>query len=179
MMAPRSKSPPQPWSVPVAIDDIGHDGQHFDVAADGRTRAALARMAGIPEIVRLAASFDVTRHGVGGLRVVGRLSATVGQTCVVTLDPLLNQVEEDVNLIFAPGIAAVESAKTEVREGPETLVDGKVDLGVIATEFFMLGIDPYPRKPGATFQPPEPEEAPAGPFAALAALKDSLDPDGG
>ena len=34
-------------------------------------------------------------------------------------------------------------------EGPETLHGGVVDLGAVATEFLILGIDPYPRKPGA------------------------------
>jgi hypothetical protein len=35
----------------------------------------------------------------------------------------------------------------------------------------MLGIDPYPRKPDAVFDPPADVEEAAGPFAALAALK--------
>ena len=29
-----------------------------------------------------------------------------------------------------------------------------VDLGAVATEFLLLGIDPYPRKPGAVFEAP-------------------------
>ncbi len=33
--------------------------------------------------------------------------------------------------------------------------DGTVDLGAIATEFFLLGIDPYPRKEGAEFEAPK------------------------
>ncbi len=39
-------------------------------------------------------------------------------------------------------------------EPPEPLVGGTVDLGAIATEFLILGIDPYPRKPGAEFDAP-------------------------
>ena len=35
---------------------------------------------------------------------------------------------------------------------PEPLAEGYVDLGVIATEYFLLGIDPYPRKEGAVFE---------------------------
>ena len=54
---------------------------------------------------------------------------------------------------------------------PEPLVDGKVDLGALATEFLMLGIDPYPRKAGAEFAPPKVEDAGEHPFAALAALE--------
>ena len=36
----------------------------------------------------------------------------------------------------------------EADDSPEPLVGGAVDLGAVATEFLVLGIDPYPRKPG-------------------------------
>jgi hypothetical protein len=177
MTPSRSPKNPPPWSVPVARDDIAPTGQHFDLAADEGTRAALARMAAVSELPRLAASFDVTRHGGSGLRVTGRVWATVGQACVVTLEPLVNEIEEEVDLIFMPGAAGAEpaSAKSEVQEGPEPLIDERVDLGAIATEFFMLGLDPYPRKAGVAFESPQSEEADAGPFAALAALKSGTD----
>ena len=50
---------------------------------------------------RLEATFDVTRLSSNGLHVVGRVSATVGQVCVVTLDPIENEVEEMVDLMNA------------------------------------------------------------------------------
>jgi uncharacterized metal-binding protein YceD (DUF177 family) len=139
----------------------------------------VARTAGLRELPRLEASFDVTRHGAGGLHVAGKVSATVGQTCVVTLEPLVNEIDEAVDLIFLPGTGVAEQPKAEVRDGPESLVEGKVDLGAIATEFLVLGLDPYPRKSDAVFQPPADDEPAPGPFAALAALKDGLDRDGG
>ncbi|MND03201.1 hypothetical protein D3C83_229160 [compost metagenome] len=49
---------------------------------------------------------------------------------------------------------------------------GTVDLGALAAEFLVLGIDPYPRKPGASFEAPATADDPAAhPFATLAALK--------
>ena len=53
------------------------------------------------------------------------------------------------------------------------LSDGTADLGAIAAEFLLLGIDPYPRKPGAEFAQPAQEGAATTPFAALAKLKDA------
>jgi hypothetical protein len=54
----------------------------------------------------------------------------------------------------------------------EPLLDGTVDLGALATEFLILGVDPYPRKPGVAFEAPTPEaDAGTHPFAALAALQ--------
>ena len=62
----------------------------------------------------------------------------------------------------------------EDEEPPEPLQDGKVDLGALANEFLLLGIDPYPRKPGAEFAPPAAAEAGEHPFAGLEALKKRL-----
>jgi len=101
-MPEREKSAPLPWHVPVALDDVPEEGRHFDLAADADTRAAVARMAGLRDLPRLEASFDVTRHGRTGLHVAGRVSATAGQTCVVSLEPLANEVTEDIDLLFEP-----------------------------------------------------------------------------
>ena len=59
----------------------------------------------------------------------------------------------------------------EEAEPPEPLVGGTIDLGAVAVEFLMLGIDPYPRKEGAEFAAPSADLEGAHPFAALAALK--------
>ena len=171
------KSTPAPWRVPVAVDDIPEEGRHFALVADADTRASIARMAGLRDLPRLEADFEVTRQGADGLRIVGQVSATAGQTCVVSLEPLANNVEERVDLVFMPKSAAELTAaetKTGDREAetkwdePETLVGGIVDLGAVATEFLMLGLDPYPRKPGVVFEPPQDLKPDGGPFAALA-----------
>jgi len=64
------------------------------------------------------------------------------------------------------------ASETEITDGPEPMVDGVIDLGRLAIDVLLLAIDPYPRKPGAVF---EPEVATADPddhpFAALKALQ--------
>jgi len=171
------KSAPTPWRVPVAVEDIPETGEQFTLVADADTRAAVARIAGLRALPRLQANFAVTGQGAGGLHVVGRVSATVGQNCVVTLEPIDNEVEEEVDLVFMPQPAPEASAgEGEDEEGvrdvkwgdPEPLIGGQVDLGALATEFLILGLDPYPRKPGAVFEPAPEGERHGGPFAALA-----------
>jgi uncharacterized metal-binding protein YceD (DUF177 family) len=178
------KQAPAPWQAPVAIEDVAETGRHFDLVADNDVRAAVTRLVGLRDLPRLEANFDVTRQGADGLRVRGRVSATVGQNCVVTLEPLANEVEEDVDLLFAPPPPAErkagddEAAETDSERpqrswnGPEPLIGGVVDLGALATEFLILGLDPYPRKPGAVFELPQDVKPDPGPFAALAGLKD-------
>ena len=48
---------------------------------------------------------------------------------------------------------------------------GRIDFGALTAEFLALGLDPYPRKPGITFEPVVAGEE-AGPFAGLRKLRD-------
>ena len=174
------------WTVPVRIEDVPEEGTHFELSPDDKTRADIATLAGLRTLPRLVASFDVTRNG-SGLRVVGEIAATAGQTCVVSLEPVENEIREHIDLVFAPGMSALQSdaepedtdldAKDlDAKEPPEALVDGTVDLGAIAIEFLVLGIDPYPRKPGVVFEGASIGEASSHPFAGLAKLKEKRDP---
>jgi hypothetical protein len=174
----------RPWSVPVELADVSAEiGAHFALTADADTRAAIAKIAEIRELPRLDATFDVTRQGDDGLHVVGEVSATVGQNCVVTLEPLVSEIDEKVDLSFRPPRPGVKSETDEDDDsgkrsgrsrqnldGPEPLLDGAIDLGALAIEFLILGIDPYPRKPDAKFEPPEGLKPDPGPFSALAGL---------
>ena len=168
----------RPWSAAVRLDEIGETGRHMQLEANEATRAALAKPAGVDAVERAVATFDLSRRGRDGLRVSGAVRATVRQTCVVTLEPLVNEIEEAIDLEFVPAIHVTggnpetEVELTQAAEEREGLVDGTIDLGALATEFLILGIDPYPRKPGAAFEGPQAGSDNAGhPFAALAALK--------
>jgi uncharacterized metal-binding protein YceD (DUF177 family) len=160
-----------PWNVPVAVEDIPESGLHLEIDAPEAARAGLVAVAGLRNLPRLSAVFDLARRG-AGVRVTGQVSAHVGQTCVVTLEPVESDVEEPIDLVFAPSSA--DSVDASGEELPEPLIGGQLDLGAIATEFLLLGIDPYPRKAGAQFMPPKADDTGARPFAALEALKKRL-----
>jgi len=165
MMSPDNR----PWSVPVTVDEIPETGGHYELAADQPTREIVARAAGLRDLFKLEAVFDLTRHG-AGVAAKGEMRACVGQTCVVTLHPLENEVREAIDLVFTPS-SEIAAASKESGEPPEPLENGVIDLGVIATEFLLLGLDPYPRKPGAEFASATAEPKGDSPFAALAGLK--------
>src|SRR6185369_9221874 len=131
-----------PWSVPVSVDDIPDSGRHMEIEAPETTRAAVAELAGVRELPHLTATFDLTKMG-AGVHAVGHVSARVGQTCVVTLDPVENRVEEAIDLRFSPHVMppAVDAPKVaRTEEDLEPLVGGVIDLGAVATEFLLLGI---------------------------------------
>ena len=54
---------PPPWHVPVAVEDIAETGQHFDLVADAGVRAAVAKLAGLRDLPRFEANFDLTAAG--------------------------------------------------------------------------------------------------------------------
>jgi uncharacterized metal-binding protein YceD (DUF177 family) len=177
-----------PWRVPVLVAQIPDTGLHRDIEAGPATREAMAEVAGLREILSANASLDVTPKSGGRFHVTGQVRARVGQTCVVTLDPIENDIDEEVDLIFAPpeqipDLAdlvdeAVES-DVEIPDPPEPIVNGVIDLGRLATDALFLAIDPYPRRSDAVFEPPVIATDPADhPFAALKALRLDAKPPG-
>src|SRR5262249_9316465 len=135
---------------------------------------AVAALAGVRDVSRLEAAVDLVRHG-SGLRVSGHVSATVGQICVVTLEPIENVVNEPIDVIFAvppAGNLADDDVAFDADDPPEILSNDAADIGAVATELLLLGIDRYPRKPGASFAPSIEESTAASPFAVLLKLKD-------
>jgi Large ribosomal RNA subunit accumulation protein YceD len=170
-----------PWSVPVAVVHIPDTGLHRDIEAGRAVREAMAEVAGLREILSASASLDVTPKSGGRFHVTGRVRARIGQTCVVTLDPIENDIDEPIDLIFAPPeqipqladlVDEAAESDVEISDPPEPIVNGVIDLGRLATDALFLGIDPYPRRPDAVFEPPvvaaDPEDHP---FAALKALQ--------
>jgi hypothetical protein len=176
----RVTNKPDPWSVPLAVAQIPEHGLHREIEADPVAREAMAEVAGLREILSVHAALDVTPGSEGRVHVGGHVRARIGQTCVVTLDPIENEIDEPIDLIFAPPEQIPQLADlvdetleigAEIPDPPEPIVNGVIDLGRLATDALFLGIDPYPRRPDAVFEPPvvaaDPEDHP---FAALKAV---------
>lgn len=172
---------PDPWRVPIVVEQIPENGVHRDLEATQAVREAIAEQGGLREVLAASASLDVTPMSGGRFHVEGRVRARIGQTCVVTLDPIENEIDAPIDLIFAPPeqipemASLVEEAadsEVEIPDPPEPIENGVIDLGRIATDALYLAVDPYPRKPDAVFEPPVVAEDPEDhPFAALKALQ--------
>ena len=177
-----------PWSVPVAVVQIPDTGLHRDIEADPAAREAMAEAAGLREIQSASASLDVTPESGGRVHVTGRARARIGQICVVTLDPIENEIDEPIDLIFAPPeqipdlsdlVDEAAESDTEIPDPPEPILNGVIDLGRLATDALFLAVDPYPRRPNAVFEPAVEAVDPMDhPFAALKALQLDVKPSG-
>lgn len=168
-----------PWTHAVSVAQLPAGESTLDLAPSPAALKALAAHAGVLDVPELAAHLVLVPDGRGGARVSGRLTARVVQACVVTLEPVEGAIDEQVSLRFSPGGGrepAKPGAEVEIphqgEDPPEPVRDGAIDLGATLTELLVLAIDPYPRKPGAAFDPGAVAAPEQSPFAALAKLKD-------
>jgi hypothetical protein len=186
------------FSRPIMVEQIPEAGTDFVIEASADERAALAVCDGLVAIGKLEARFLVAPRPGRRFNVSGRVWASITQTCVVSLDPFESEITEDIDLDFAPSedLPKSDTMKAEAvrprqaksksanmmshdrgnaeeeEDPPDPIVDGKIDLGSIASEFLALGLDPYPRKPGAEFKDVHigETEDQASPFAILRKL---------
>jgi hypothetical protein len=181
-----NKGNANPWSVPVVVAQIPDTGLHREFAASLNERLGIADLGGLREVLSASASLDVTPMPEGRVHVVGHVTARVGQLCVVTLDPIENDIDEAIDLIFAPAeqipnladlVDEAAESSAEIPDPPEPIINGMIDLGRLATDSLFLAIDPHPRKSDAVFAAPAvPDDPEDHPFAALKALKRDPDP---
>jgi hypothetical protein len=174
-----------PWRVLVNAAQIPEAGLHREIEADEAARKAIAGIAELREVISAHAAFDLMPKRDGTFHVTGRVRARIGQTCVVTLDPIENDIDEPIDVVFAPPeqipqmadlVDDSDESDEETPDPPEPIVNGFIDIGRLATDALFLGIDPYPRKPDAVFeQAVEVSDPEDHPFAALKALKEKGD----
>ncbi|QAY96085.1 metal-binding protein [Methylovirgula ligni] len=173
--------PQKIFSHPVRVDEIPEQGIDVSLSADAPTREALAKADRLVGIAALDADFHVARQGLSQFNVTGTVQAKITQICVLTLEPFDSDVVEEVDVDFAePSEAERAAAEADAlsgtahpadRDPPDPIEDGAIDLGALAAEFLALGLDPYPRKPGAEFAAvADPHDVAERPFDVLKKL---------
>lgn len=171
-------TPPE-FSRPQRVDAIGDRPQSITITADPGERRALAARFGLVSIDALAAAFVVRREA-GGILATGEVTAQVVQACVVTGDPLASSIAEAVTLRFVPEAEGAVADEVELADDALDTIEyqgNAIDLGEAAAETVALALDPFPRGPRAAEALREAgviAEGEAGPFGALASLRDRL-----
>ena len=160
----------------LPLDRI-RDGERIDLAADADERAAVAQRLGLRSIERMEAHCALERDG-QRVRARGRVKAALEQSCVATGEPVAAHVDEPFDLLFVPepaGHRHEEEVELSEEECDIVFHDGAmIDLGSAIADTLALALDPYPRSAGADAALKEAgvlSEEQAGPFAALAKLK--------
>ena len=150
------------------------------LVADHDARARIAAALELAGLATLEAELEL-RPWQDGAEIEGRWRAQATQTCGVTLDPFDVDLEGRLHVRCLPPQAALPPTPggelvvdLEAEDPPDILDDGAIDLGAYVVEHLALELDPFPRKPGAAFEPPA-VEAPVSPFAVLTRLKRAAD----
>lgn len=164
------------------VDLRAVDTRMWHLVASEAEMAALAQRFGLVAIGRLEAEISLTKDG-EMVDASGTLEAEIVQACAVTGDDLPVAVREALAFRFIPDgqdhAAPDEEIELEADELDQIPYrDGRFDLGEAVAETLALAIDPYAVGPTAEAVRKQAgllDEASAGPFAALAALKRNPD----
>ncbi len=167
---------------------MGTNGIALDIVASDGERLALAKRFGFLGLPAFSARVTVDRRIGGQIVVEGRLRGKIVQACVLTLDPVTQELDDAFRLVFKKDLAderdpeSGEAVLSAHVDSPEPLSGNLLDVGEIVAEQLSLMADPYPRRPGAKLEDvlPRPRggarKGPAEqrrhPFAELAALRD-------
>lgn len=151
---------PEPeFHRPIPVGHIPTTGFQTKIDATEGERTALARRFSLVALKRFSAAVTIRPIRGGQMfRVEGHLDADVVQTCVVTLEPVEARISEpfgaafaEPQLIKAPGADLVLDIDADEEDDPEPIESGSIDIGEVASQHLGLALDPYPRKPGVSF----------------------------
>ncbi|HEY7552878.1 MAG TPA: DUF177 domain-containing protein [Hyphomicrobiaceae bacterium] len=162
-----------------AVQDIPEEGLAVERSASPGEREAIARSLELLGCRSLGVRYALVPRGGGHVHLSGSLQAQVEQTCVVTLEPLLNDVAASFKVDYWPETEMPEPSggAVDMQEDEadlEPIVAGLIEVGRVVFESLAGAIDLFPRKPGVTFEQPEDGGGSSrpSPFAALARIKD-------
>lgn len=172
----------------VDLDRLGRTGAALDVVASEAECAALAKRFDFLDLKDLAARVMVDLQLGGQVVVEGRLRGKVVQACVLTLEPVVQELDDVFRIVFKKNLTeeldpeSGEAVLNPQADAPEPLAGNLLDVGEIVAEQLSLAAEPYPRRPGVKLEDvlPKPKGgarrgAPGQqrhPFAGLAALRD-------
>ncbi|MDB5431250.1 MAG: hypothetical protein JWP35_2366 [Caulobacter sp.] len=167
-----------PWSHTVTLVQAARGLPEQTLIASEADRKAIARYLDVVSVAELTAQVS-TEPWLDGAELHGRFAARLTQTCSVSADDFEDTLTGDFMVRVVPrgsANAPQDESQGEVDLDPEAddppdVAEGDtIDLAHYVIEHLALGLDPFPRKPGAVFEPPE-EDKPASPFAVLLNLR--------
>jgi uncharacterized metal-binding protein YceD (DUF177 family) len=165
----------------VSVARLPQNGMPLKLAANEKELRALAKEHDLVGVQSFKVDLLIKKWRKDGVKITGRLTADITQHCVITLEPLISQIENEIDAVFVQEGSKLArpplSSDGEIvidydgADLPETFSGDMIDVGALAEEFFGLAIDPYPRKPGAVLEEAledaEPGTQKPSPFADL------------
>jgi hypothetical protein len=164
------------WPVTVKLHELSRGPVRLSLEPDAEQRAAIARQLSLKGLPAFKADVTV-KPWLDGAELSGRFDAVVEQICGVSLDPFEQPLRGDIDVRVVPAgsphAATSDGGDLELDpdapDAPDVLDGDAIDVSGYVVEHLALEVDPFPRKPGATFDYEAPQEE-TSPFAALKKL---------
>lgn len=147
------------FSRVVSVFDLTEDPKKFTLSATEEECDALAKRFGLQKIRYLNAECEVWRQEDSNfIGLKGKFKCEVVQTCVVTFEPVIAKIKDNLLEFFEERKEEKHGKKdqTEIdlpyledEEVPELLESSELDMGEVIAQHLALSLDPYPRAPGA------------------------------
>jgi len=173
-------SVPTPYSHPFELTSVSQQGMELRLLPDAAERARIAAWLGALEVPGFKATIRLAHLENDDYSYEAEFSAEVVQACVVTLEPVSSvhsgTFSRRYRVMARPtsrgSARTLDTVAGDDEEGPETVASSAIDLAAPVLEELSLVLDPYPRAPGVSFEPPKEEaQGKDSPFAILAKLK--------
>ncbi len=170
-----------------SVDKIPPLGRNVKLAASDAECAALADRFGVLSCDFLKLQLKLMVKSKGQVATAkGRMRARVVQSCVATLDPVIQDIDEELNLLFEDEEALQENnnildvdVDISNEDIADPIINGHFDVGAAVSEHLAMALDPYPRREDVELNLPNDENAAEpvpsaanNPFAVLGVLKD-------
>ena len=167
------------------VSDLHSVEREIQIDAGPEECAAIAGRFGILRIESFNALCTAALWRRKGVCLKGRIRAQLEQSCVITLEP----VPEDIDIPFKaffwpaqhagelpdPGLSGEVFSDILSDDSPELFENDEINAGEAVLEYFALAIDPYPKKPDASTvqdrEKPEEKASAPSPFLVLKGLK--------
>ncbi|MQY41223.1 DUF177 domain-containing protein [Epibacterium sp. SM1969] len=176
-----------PQSAIFRVADLSQNAPTaFDLRPDDESCQAMAAELGLNDLRKVRFSGEIRAKGKRDWELIATLGATIGQTCVVSLEPMKTRIDEKVSRVFIAHLPEVDGEEVEMPEDDNIeQLGAEIDVFVVMQEALSLEVPEFPRKDGVELgesvfaepgiKPMRDEDA--RPFAGLAALKDALSKD--
>jgi len=173
-------TPEPPIARLFDLNRLSEAGFETTIEPGPEDRKKLAEWADVVAVNRFLGRILLRRLSSSRFAYSGHLEADIEQSCTISLEPVFDTIVMDFarELHLVPHVKKVIDISGELSaaagddEVPEEIDIPRFDIAGPLLEEFLLGIDPYPKAPGASLEVPEDEVAKLeNPFAVLKALK--------
>ena len=172
--------------APFRVADLAQTrSTAFVVEPDADARSAIAAQLELSALRKLRLTGTIEARGKRDWLLQAKLGATIVQPCSVTLEPVMTRIDVPVTRLFVADMPEVNAPEVEVPDDDtQEPLGTHIDVAAVMVEALSLELPEYPRAPDAALKDAvftEPGKTPlrdedTKPFAALAALKNQLDP---